>query len=221
VLWIQLIVGLMTIVWIIFQFAWLRRLNEARLERHLESTISAERDELADERTTTLDELDRVVKRRGVLRLVLLVWAHIRLTFSLILRLLGFGTTRGIADHNMLLMKVGLEQRARGIFTEVAREATKKIKLYQDAIENKTVEAQNALIFAGRVALVEKRNAAAVALFKKVKNIREDEDAHVLIGKQLFAAKQWDGAMAEYEAALNSPNIDSKPSTKSEAWKST
>lgn len=45
VLWIQLIVGLLTIVWIIFQFAWLRRLNEARLERHLESTISTERDE--------------------------------------------------------------------------------------------------------------------------------------------------------------------------------
>src|SRR2546430_4034758 len=71
VLWIQLVVGLMTVVWIIFQFAWLRRLNEARLERHLESTISTERDELADERTTTLSELDRVVKRHGVRRLVL------------------------------------------------------------------------------------------------------------------------------------------------------
>jgi hypothetical protein len=35
VLWIQLIVGLLTVVWIVFQFAWLRRLNEARLERHL------------------------------------------------------------------------------------------------------------------------------------------------------------------------------------------
>ena len=44
VLWIQLFVGLLTVVWIIFQFAWLRRLNEARLERHLESTISTERD---------------------------------------------------------------------------------------------------------------------------------------------------------------------------------
>ena len=91
-----------------------------------------------------------VVKRRGVRQFVLFAWAHIRLTFSLIWRLLGFGTTRGIADHNMLLMKVGLERRARGIFTEVARDAMKKIKLYHDAIENKTVEAQNALIFAGR-----------------------------------------------------------------------
>src|SRR5689334_17425722 len=51
VLWIQFGVGILTIIWIIFQFAWLRRLNEARLERHLEGTISAERDELADERT--------------------------------------------------------------------------------------------------------------------------------------------------------------------------
>ena len=50
VLWIQLVVGFMTIVWIVFQFAWLRRLNESRLEKHLEQTISAERDDLADER---------------------------------------------------------------------------------------------------------------------------------------------------------------------------
>src|SRR5207244_3509149 len=150
---------------------WLRRLNEARLERHLESTISTERDELADERTTTLAELDRVVKSRGLRRLILFAWAHIRLTFSLIMRLLSFGTTRGLAEHNLLLMKVGAEYRARAIFTDIAIEAMKKIKLYEDAIENKMVEAQNAFIFAGRVALYEKRNVAAVALFKKAKNV--------------------------------------------------
>jgi hypothetical protein len=139
VLWIQVVVGLMTIVWIIFQFAWLRRLNESRLERHLEGTISSQRDELADERTTMLTQLDRVVKRRGLRRYVLWAWAHFRLTISLILRLLSFGTTKGLADHNLLLMQVGMEKRARGIFTEVAREASKKIKLYQDAIENTRV----------------------------------------------------------------------------------
>jgi tetratricopeptide (TPR) repeat protein len=217
VLWIQLFVGLLTVVWIIFQFAWLRRLNEARLERHLESTISTERDELADERTTTLAELDRVVKSRGLRRLILFAWAHIRLTLSLIMRLLSFGTTRGLAEHNLLLVKVGAEYRARAIFTEIAMEAMKKIKLYEDAIDNKTVEAQNAFIFAGRVALYEKRNAAAVALFKKAKNVREDEEAHVLIGRQLFAANQLDGAMAEYETARNSLTIDSKPATKAMA----
>jgi hypothetical protein len=219
VLWIQLVVGLMTIVWIIFQFAWLRRLNEARLERHLEGTISSERDELADEKTATLAELDRVVKARGLRRLILFAWAHTRLTISLILRLLSVGTTRGLADHNLLLMKVGAEHRARAIFAEVAREAMKKIKLYKDAIENKTLEAQNALIFAGRVALVEGRTAAAVLLFRAANNIREDADVRLLIGKQMAAAGALDGAMIEYQAVLDFPDTHTKPSTKSEAYR--
>jgi len=218
VLWIQLAVGLMTIVWIIFQFAWLRRLNEARLERHLESTISSERDELADERTTTLAELDRVVKRRGLRRLILFAWAHIRLTISLVLRLLSLGTTRRLADHGLLLMRVGAEHRARAIFTQVAREASKKIKLYKDAIDNKTLEAQNALIFTGRVAVVERRTAAAVLLFRAANSIREDADVRLLIGKQMAAVGALDGAMIEFEAVLNFP-AGAKPSTKSEAYR--
>jgi hypothetical protein len=217
VLWIQLLVGLLTIVWIIFQFAWLRRLNEARLERHLESTISTERDELADERATTLAELDRVVKSRGLRRLILFAWAHIRLTISLIMRLLSFGTTRGLADHNLLLIKVGAEHRARSIFAEVAREAIKKIKLYKDAIDNKTLEAQNALIFAGRVALVEGRTAAAVLLFRSAKSLREDMDARLLIGKQMAAAGAFDAARIEYRAILNADDTDGNAATKAEA----
>ncbi len=208
---------MLTIVWIIFQFAWLRRLNEARLERHLESTVSTEREELADERTATLAELDRVVKSRGLRRLILFAWAHIRLTISLILRLLSLGTTRGLADHNLLLMKVGAEQRARSIFAEVAREAIKKIKLYKDAIDNKTLEAQNALIFAGRVALVEGRTAAAVLLFRAAKNLREDADARLLIGKQMAAAGAFDAARSEYEAVLEAADTDGNAAAKAEA----
>jgi hypothetical protein len=215
VLWIQLFVGLLTIVWIIFQFAWLRRLNEARLERHLESTISTERDELADERTTTLAELDRVVKRRGLRRLVLFAWAHFPLTFSLLMRLLSFGTTKGLADHNLLLMKVGAEHRARAIYAEVAREAIKKIKLYKDAIQNKTLEAQNALIFAGRVALVERRTAAAVLLFHAAKSLREDMDAHLLIGQQMAAAGALGAAKSEYQVILDAD--DGNAATKAKA----
>jgi hypothetical protein len=221
VLWIQLFVGLLTIVWIIFQFAWLRRLNEAKLERHLETTISTERDELADERTTTLAELDRVVKSRGLRRLILFAWAHIRLTNSLIMRLLSFGTTRGLADHNMLLMKVGAEHRARSIYAEVAREAIKKINLYGDAIKNKTLEAQNALIFAGRVALVERRTAAAVLLFQAAKSLREDMDAHLLIGQQMAAAGAFGGARSEYQVVLRAADADGIAATKAkhtELW---
>ena len=217
VLWIQLFVGLLTIVWIIFQFAWLRRLNEARLERHLESTISTEREELADERTTTLAELDRVVKSRGLRRLILFAWAHIRLTLSLIMRLLSFGTTRGLADHNLLLMKVGAEHRARSIYAEVAREAIKKIRLYKDAIENKTLEAQNALIFAGRVALVERRTAAAVLLFQAAKSIREDMDARLLIGQQMAAAGAFGAARSEYQVILDADDTDGIAVTKAKA----
>jgi hypothetical protein len=124
------------------------------------------------------------------------------LTISLILRLLSLGTTRGLADHNLLLMKVGAEHRARSIFAEVAREAIKKINRYKDAIENKTLEAQNALLFAGRVALVERRTAAAVLLFRAAKNLREDADARLLIGKRMAGAGALDAAMVEYDAVL-------------------
>lgn len=160
------------------------------------------------------------MRSRGFRRLVLFAWAHIRLTISLILRLLSFGTTRGLADHNLLLMKVGAEHRARAIFAEVARDAIKKINLYKEAIDNKTLEAQNALIFAGRVALVEERTAAAVLLFRAAKSLREDADAHLLIGKQMAAAGAFDGAMMEYEAVLAISDTDANSSTKAEAHRS-
>lgn len=217
VLIIQLIVGILTIVWIIFQFAWLRRLNESRLERHLEGTISAERDELADERTRTLAELERVRKLKGLPWFFVYVWAHARLTVSLVLKLLSFGTARGLADHNILLMKAGAEERARGIFTDIARDAMKKIKLYKDAIENKTLEAQNALIFAGRVALVEGRPAAAVMLFDTAKNLKDDADARLLIGRQMLVAGGMEQAKREFEHVLASPGIEGKPATHADA----
>jgi hypothetical protein len=136
------------------------------------------------------------------------------------MRLLSFGTTRGLADHNLLLMKVGAEPRARAIFAEIAREAIKRINLYKDAIQNKTMEAQNALIFAGRVALVEKRTAAAVLLFRAAKNLREDADARLLIGNQMAFAGALEGAMIEYAAVLDAADTDANPSTKSEAHRS-
>ena len=113
-----------------------------------------------------------------------------------------------------------MEHHARSIFSEIAREALKKINLYEDAIENKRLEAQNALIFAGRIAQIEGRNAAAIASFKKAKNIRDDADAHLMIGLQLVAADDLDGAMAEFETALLSPNLNNKPTTKSEVRRS-
>lgn len=220
VLAVQLFVGLLTVVWIIFQFAWLRRLNEARLERHLEGTISAEREELADERTTTLAELERVKKLKGPRWFVVYCWAHARLTVSLIVRILSFGSARGLADHNILLMKAGAEERARGIFTDIARDAIKKIKLYKEAIDNKTLEAQNALIFAGRVALVEGRSAAAVMLFDTAKNLKDDVDARLLIGRQMFVAGAHEQAMREYEHVLAQPDITNFPVSHAEAHRS-
>jgi hypothetical protein len=130
VLWIQVIAVSLTVVWIIFQFAWLRRLNEARLERYLENRIATERDELAQERTDTLAELDRAARQTGWRYSILLVWANLRLTLSLILRMLSLGTNRGLADHTTLLIKVGKLDRARRIYIDIARDAMKKMKLY-------------------------------------------------------------------------------------------
>ena len=117
----------------------------------------------------------------------------------------------------MLLMKVGAEHRARSIYAEVAREAIKKIRLYKEAIENKTLEAQNALIFAGRVALVERRTAAAVLLFRAAKGLREDMDARLLIGRQLAAAGAFGAASTEYQVILDADDTASNAATKAEA----
>ena len=50
VMWIQLLAGAMTVLWINIQFAAWRRLNEARVERYLEDRIDSEREDLARER---------------------------------------------------------------------------------------------------------------------------------------------------------------------------
>src|SRR5262249_6909492 len=93
----------------------------------------------------------------------------------------------------------------------------KKIKLYKDAIDNKTLEAQNAPIFAGRVALVEGRTAAAVLLFRSAKTLRDDVDAHLLIGKQMAAAGAFDAARTEFQVILGAADTDRNAATKAEA----
>ena len=84
--------GLLTVTWIIFQFAWYRRLNEAELERYLEEQIATERDQLPEERAETLAKLDLVAKKRGLRYSLLLMWANFRLAISFVLQMLSFGT---------------------------------------------------------------------------------------------------------------------------------
>ena len=219
VLWIQIVAGSLTVIWIIFQFAWLRRLNEARLERYLENRIATERDELAQERTETLATLDRTARQSGLRYVLLLVWANLRLSLSFLLRMLSLGTIRGLADHTTLLMQVGMLHRARRIYFDIAQDAMKKIELYEDALANKHVEAQNALIFAGRIAVLESRSVAAVSSFKKATRLKDDPDARLLVGKQL-ADPDPEGALQEFRAALAHKSIDTKPATKAELHRS-
>ena len=203
VLWLQLVVGLLTILWIIFQFAWLRRLNEVKLEKFLEAAVRMERDVLADERQQVVAQLERLKLRRGLMAHLMSLWAEICLAQSWLLRLLSFGTTRGLANHNMLLLEVGKAARAREIYSDIASDALRKIDLYRDAIHNKQVEAQNAFIFAGRVALLEGMQRGAVGYFEKAKAVAQDADAHLFIGKQVAAESDYDGALQEFDAGLN------------------
>lgn len=220
VLWVQLIAGSLTVIWIIFQIAWLRRLNEARLERYLENRIAFERDDLAQERTETLATLDHITGRRGLRYGFMLLWANARLTISLVLRMLSLGTARGLIDHTALLLQVGMLTRARSIYLDVAAEAMKKIRLYEDALANKRVEAQNALIFAGRIAVLEGRPVSAVSAFKKATRLKDDPDARLLIGKQLAVASDLDGALQEYRTALADESVQTKPATRAELHRS-
>jgi tetratricopeptide (TPR) repeat protein len=220
VLWVQIIAGSLTVIWIIFQFAWMRRLNESRLERYLESRIVAERDDLAQERSETLAKLERAAKRRGLRYIVLLTWANFRLAFSFVLRMLSLGTVRGLTDHTALLMQVGMLNRARRIYSDVAHDAMRKMRLYEDALANKRAAAQNALIFAGRVAVLEGKPVAAVSAFKKAKRLKDDPDARLLIGKQLAIASDFDGALEEFRSGLADESIGARPATKAELHRS-
>jgi tetratricopeptide (TPR) repeat protein len=148
------------------------------------------------------------------------LWANFRLAVSLVLRVLSLGTNRGLADHTALLMQVGMLRRARSIYSDIAFDAMKRIKLYQDALANKHIEAQNALIFAGRIAVLEGRPAAGISSFRKATRLQDDADARLLIGKQLAVADDLDGALTEYRAALGHPSIEGKPVTKAEAYRS-
>ena len=200
VLWIQSIVGCLTIVWIIFQFAWLRRLNEARLERYLEDRIATERDDLAQERQRTLWELERFVQSRGMRYAVLLTWANIRLAVSFVLRMLSLGTSRGLASHTQLLAQVGMLHRARSIHTDLPHDSIKRMKLYEGALANKCIEAQNALLAAGRIAAIEGRPSIAASSFRKARNLKDDPDARLMIGQQLASFSDFDGAIGEFRA---------------------
>ena len=216
VLWIQSIVGCLTILWIIFQFAWLRRLNEARLERYLEDRIATERDDLAQERQRTIGELDRFTQSRGAVYVLLLTWANIRLAASFILRMLSLGSSRGLASHTQLLAQVGMLHRARSIHTDLAHDAIKRMKLYEGALANKRIEAQNALLAAGRIAAIEGRPSIAVSSFRKAKSLKDDPDARLMIGQQLVGFSDFDGAIAEFRGGLGHSSISERPSTAAE-----
>jgi tetratricopeptide (TPR) repeat protein len=114
-------------------------------------------------------------------------------------------------------MQVGLLHRARNIHTEVAQEAVRKMRLYQEAVINKRVEAQNAFLFAGRIAVLEGRSVAAVAAFRTAKCLKDDPDARLLIGQQMAAAGDLDGALTEYRSAIGDRSM--QPATKAETFR--
>jgi tetratricopeptide (TPR) repeat protein len=94
------------------------------------------------------------------------------------------------------------------------------MRLYEAAVANKRMEAQNALLFAGRVAVLEKRPMAAAASFRKARALKDDPDARLLIGQHLAALSDTNGALNEYRAALAHPSINEKPGTAAELHRS-
>jgi tetratricopeptide (TPR) repeat protein len=217
-MWIQLLAGMMTVIWIIIQFAAWRRLNEARVERYLEDRIDSEREDLARERQETLARLDGVIRRRGFKRIVLLAWAHVVLTISFLLRVLSLDTVKGLSNHSELLLQVGRARRARRIYLDIANERMSKLRLYEEALANTRLDAQNALIFAGRIAVIEHRPAAAVAAFRRVIRLQDDADARLLVAQQLMPTDP-DGALQQLQTALAMPEATGRPQTRSEIYR--
>jgi hypothetical protein len=133
--------------------------------------------------------------------------------------MLSLGSVHGLADHTALLIQVGMLRRARRIYYDIAQDAMKKIRLYEDALMNKRTEAQSALIFAGRVAVLEGLPVAALSSFRKATRLLDDPDARLFVGRQL-AGSDPDGALNEFRAGLAQTSIDAKPEIKAELHRS-
>lgn len=222
VLWFQLIVAVLTIGWIVYQFTWLRRLNEARLEEYLEQKILTDHDELTREREAILAQIESIAARRGLTRVLLRGWANLLLTANFFMRVLRLGRIKDPLELSLLLMRVGKFEQARAQFTEAALDALRVTRLWEEGLLNKKLEAQSALVFAGRVAIIQKKQAAAASSFNRANRIASDPDAHILIGRQLAVAGDFQGALAEYQAALQpfvepARSTEVAPTTRAEA----
>ena len=214
--WLQIVVGCLSILWIMFQFAWMRRLNEAKLEKYLEDRIISEREDLADERAQIFSRLDRLARRSSWTRLVRL-WAHVRLTLSFLLRVLSIGTFKGFSSDPILFFAIGSPRKAREQYTETALTALKKLKLYEEALGNKKREAQNALLFAGYMADAEGRGAAAVASYRRAIRIQDDAEARLLVAQKIMQNGDLETAMRELNVLVAADAETTSAETRAEA----
>lgn len=170
----------MTICWIFYKFAWLRRLNEAKLERYLENKLIGEQRDLNQERIRTLNLLEHEVRASGPLQIPLRLWANILIVSVFFSRVLRFGRTKFPIRRAMLHLRIGDKEGAREIFNDIARSALRTAELYDRQLEAKRLEARNALLYSGRIAVLLDEREEASRAFKAVLGIKDDPEARKL-----------------------------------------
>src|SRR5262249_27827579 len=123
-------------------------------------------------------------------RMVWFVWRFARFDFRM----------RSSATHAMLLFDGGRTGRAHREFLEVADSLLETAKSYRKQAALKRQEAINALIFAGRVAALDKDSAATIDAFRRVIEIRDgDYDARKFIGQQFREVGNLSAALREFK----------------------
>lgn len=80
----------------------------------------------------------------------------------------------------MLHLRIGDKEGAREIFNDIARSALRTAELYDRQLEAKRLEARNALLYSGRIAVLLDEREEASRAFKAVLGIKDDPEARKL-----------------------------------------
>ena len=188
-----------SIGWFLYQLIQRRRINEANIDKYLERHFTDKRKSVDDQRQTYLAHFSAVGSSWIVVRLVRISLANALRFFWFLWRLAKLEFRHASARHAMLLFDSGRSVPAQKEFSRVADDMLETAKSYRKQAALKRQEAINALIFAGRVAALEKDSEATIDAFKKAIAIRDGEyDARKFIGEQFREVNNLAAALREF-----------------------
>ncbi len=190
-----------SIGWILYQLIQRRRINEANVDKYLERHFSDKSKSVDEQRQTYLAHFSAVATTWMISRLARLCLSSLLRVLWFVWRLAKFEfRRRPSAWHAMLLFDGGRSGPAHKEFLDVADNLLEAAKSYRKQAALKRREAINALIFAGRVAALDKDSESTIEAFRRVIEIRDtDYDARKFIGQQYREVGNRAAALREFK----------------------